>query len=287
MTHLSYDQLERRIVTWARSQADVRAAVVVGSQARHHHPADEWSDLDLILFVTAPAVYVSNKAWLEEIGEVWVPLLNYTPGSDPEWLVLFAGGLKADFLLVHAPDDWAQWLADSPYHDVFQRGVRLLFNKDAVRSELGSPPQTAVSATHPSPEEFLAVVNYVLLFASRTARMLRRGERWRAKKQCDCDLKQRLLTMMEWHARALNGASHDTWYDGRFLPEWADPRALAALPDTFAAYEIADLWRALFATLALFGWLAQETADRLGYSYPATAHARVTAWIESLYLTRK
>lgn len=42
--------LEASIVVWAGGRADVRAVVVVGSRARSLHPADAWSDLDLILF---------------------------------------------------------------------------------------------------------------------------------------------------------------------------------------------------------------------------------------------
>jgi hypothetical protein len=40
--------------------------------------------------------------------------------------------------------------------------------------------------------------------------MLKRGELWRAKRQCDGDLKQRLLTMLDWHEHATHGPSHDT-----------------------------------------------------------------------------
>jgi len=34
------------------------------------------------------------------------------------------------------------------------------------------------------------------------------------------------------------------------------------------------------ATLALYRWLAQETAAQLGYAYPAEVDERVTGWVE-------
>ena len=55
---------------------------------------------------------------------------------------------------------------------------------------------------------------------------------------------------------------------GRFMDEWADPRAVAALEPIFARYNDPEVWRALGATMDLFRWLAVETARAWGYAYP-------------------
>jgi aminoglycoside 6-adenylyltransferase len=67
-------QLEERFVAWANTRPDIRAAIVIGSRARMERPADEWSDLDIIIFTTSPRYYLSSVDWLENIG---TPLLNY------------------------------------------------------------------------------------------------------------------------------------------------------------------------------------------------------------------
>ena len=92
--------------------------------------------------------------------------------------------------------------------------------------------------------------------------------------------------MLEWHTRACVGGDCDTWDRGRFIEEWADPRARAALSDVFSRYDADDTWRALFASMDLFGWLGRETAVRLGYAYPADLDARVTAWVTSFHAAR-
>jgi len=61
---------------------------------------------------------------------------------------------------------------------------------------------------------------------------------------------------------------------------------VAALPDTFGGYDLEGLWRALFATLDLFRWVATETAERLGYAYPTRADHKVTGWIETVFSSR-
>jgi aminoglycoside 6-adenylyltransferase len=88
--------------------------------------------------------------------------------------------------------------------------------------------------------------------------------------------------MLEWHARAVNGPDHDTWMRGRFLEEWADPRAVAQFSEVFAHYDRQDIARALQATMVLFRWLAVETAQRWGYAYPADGEQFATKWVETL-----
>lgn len=280
-TPRTYKQLEQNVAAWAQRQPKLHAVIVVGSRARTDHPADEWSDLDLILFTTDPAPYSSRYDWLTEIGDVWLAHLNYTGRGDPEGLVLSADGLKADFVLVAAAGSLQQMIDRSPYQFVIQRLIRVLVEKSSIPTPLmlSEPQPTPL----PTSDQFHAAVQSFLWSAVRVGRELKRGELWPAKAPCDCALKERLLKMLEWHTQADHGPKRDTWHGGRFLEEWADPRAVASLADTFSTYDTADVGRALFATLGLFRWLALETSSRLGIDYPATADQHVTEWLQSLF----
>ena len=284
---MTYEQLEARITAWMRARPDIWAAVVVGSRARVEHPADEWSDLDLVLFVADPSPYTSGPDWLAEIGDTWMTYLDDTGHGDPEWFALFEGDLKLDVALVAAPLQVSQAglreiLESSPYSDVFERGMRVVLD----RSGAEAGPSFSITApkvpAHPMEAEFSALVSRVLLGALRAAGMLKRGELWWAKQQCDCELKHCLLAMLEWHARATLGADRDTWHDGRFLEEWAAPRAVEALPATFGRYDAEDVWRALHATLDLFRRLALELAAALRYAYPTQVDARIVARMQEV-----
>ena len=79
-------------------------------------------------------------------------------------------------------------------------------------------------------------------------------------------MKRLMREMTECHARATHGPDYDTWHEGRFLDQWADPRAVAGLTNAYAHYEESDVRRALWATMELFRWLSVETAERLGAS---------------------
>jgi aminoglycoside 6-adenylyltransferase len=264
-----YQQLELRLVDWAQTQSAIKAIIVVGSRARSVHSADEWSDLDLVIFANDATPYLSDPAWLNTFGIVIAADSQSFGKHDREWIALYADGSKLDaaFLsidLVAAPT--LQHMLDAfPYPTVLHRGVRVLVDKTGTSTELRLPQVN--SAPLPDQTEFEALIKRMLLGAIKTAKFIRRADLWRAKQLCDGELKQHVLTLLEWHAAA-QPDQRDIWYEGRFLAEWADREALVELPATFATYQKADLTRALFATLDLFRRLARDIARRLDYAYP-------------------
>ena len=67
-------QFVEQVRAWAEARADVGAAVLVGSAARSGTPADEWSDVDIALFVDDPMPYLRDSGWLSALG---APLLTF------------------------------------------------------------------------------------------------------------------------------------------------------------------------------------------------------------------
>src|SRR5690606_24449708 len=95
--------LEGAIARWAAARPDIQALAVVGSYARADHPADPWSDLDLVLFVDDPIPYLESAGWLEAIAPPRITFTEPTAlGIGRERRVLFEGGLDVDFTLLPA-----------------------------------------------------------------------------------------------------------------------------------------------------------------------------------------
>lgn len=282
---VAYQQLIDRFVQWAEDEENVRAAIVIGSRARDDHPADEWSDLDVIIYARDPQSLWGTTGWLHHVGEPLLTFVEPTPdGVGHERRVLFAGGLDVDFV----PDPVAglrQMLADGlppDDADMIRRGVRVLVDKDGLAARLVGSTVDPPTYLPPSEPEFLNLVHDFWYHAVWAGKHLRRGELWRAKGCCDRYLKHLLQQMMAWHAHASRGDDVDTWMRGRFLEEWADPRAVEALPAIFAHYDEQDVWRALAATMDLFRWLAVETADRWGYAYPVLGEEGATELVRRM-----
>ena len=288
-TASAYEQLMEKFIQWAQTEENIRAAVVIGSRARLDHPADEWSDLDILIFAYDPEPYLTTSNWLHHIGSPWLTFIEPTPdGSGFERRVLFQGGLDVDF----APDpvsDLKTMLDQGfppDYADMIHRGVRFLVDKDGYAKRLQDITIDPPPYSPPAESEFLNLVNDFWYHTVWTGKRLRRGELWRAKSCCDGYLKHLLRQMMEWHTHASRGEGVDTWMRGRFLEEWADVRAVESLPVIFAHYDEEDIWRALMATMDLFRWLAVESAELLGYSYPSFGEKRAAAFLQGLFSGR-
>jgi aminoglycoside 6-adenylyltransferase len=152
--------------------------------------------------------------------------------------------------------------------DAFGRGTRILFDR-AIPANAGRFVRRPMRPRHPITEQELTDhLHRTWMEALRAAKLIRRRDLFRAVRDVNTTLKQRLLIFAEWHAQTLHGAQADIWYNGRHLDQWADPRLLAALPETVAGYDADSLTRALDRTLDTVRWLAREIADRRGFVYP-------------------
>jgi aminoglycoside 6-adenylyltransferase len=266
-----YAHILEGFLAWAQQEETIRGVIVIGSRARKDHPADEWADLDLLLLVTDLNCFTEKSDWLNHIAPVWLTHTESTAdGRSLERRALFEGGLDVDFAFfpVTMVNTLLSGTLGDDAWDVFRRGARIVLDKDYTlqRALAAMPPAKAYEP--PSESTFLNSVNNFWYHSLWTAKHLRRGELIWAKGCCDGLLKELLRQMLEWQARAKHGAEFDTWLRGRFLEEWVDARVLPVLPDIYTHYDEADIWRALFASMRLYAWVSQETAEHLDYTYP-------------------
>ncbi len=277
------DALLERIRAWAPTHEELRGVLLVGSAARTATPADEHSDLDVILFVEDPAPWVDAAAWVREIGEPWITFVQGSGiGHMVERRVLFASGVDVDFSLVPPADARgadAGLLAHMRL--TLQRGAQVLHDPDgflarAVEAADTAPREERVE--RPSAAEVENVVGDLLYHVVWTARKAARGELWVAAECLNAHMQGRLLTLTSWHAAVVGGAG-DTWHAGRFLERWADPRAVEGLRRAMTTSDRGAIMASLAAACELTALLGGELAPLVGCEYPAEAHARVVAWL--------
>lgn len=283
---LTMAMLIERFTAWAQEHDDIRVLAILGSQARTDRPADQWSDLDLVMVVVDPTPYLADGKWLHAIAP---PILTFLEGTavagQVERRVMFEGALDVDVSLL--PATMIEQLANTQLPDeialVLGRGNRTLFDRDGIWTRIAAalPEEKTVHSAPPSAREFDQAVNDFLYHAVWATKKLLRGEVWMAKQNCDGYLKRLLCQMIGWHAGATSDWQVDTWHNGRFLDQWAAPEVLAGLPAIFASYDPGDIQRALLATVDLYGSLATPVAVALQTSYPHEAQRYVRDWIAS------
>lgn len=273
-------ELLNRFVLWAETQPDIRLLMVIGSRARSNQPADAWSDVDLIVAAHNPQPYLQYTDWLKMIGPVWVTHVEPTLAGVRERRVMFEGGYDFDLIFV-ADGQFGRLVHDPEVSDVIRRGVRILVDKDRIMTRITLPIGGRRPYEPPTEAEFTNLVNDFWYHAVWTTKKLRRGELWTAIHCCDGYMKHLLRQMLEWHTHAVGPGNHDTWFNGRFVEQWAEPRAIEQMREAFAHYSPADVARALQATMALFRRVATETAAQLNYAYPFQSDAHVNTWVNA------
>ena len=271
-----YDLLER-ITGWANYTPDVRAALLIGSYARDDHPADAWSDMDVLVVARHHEQFIHSADWLNKIGPNLLTFIEPVGNSRSyERRTLFTGGLDVDLSFVSPA--WLEGvLQEMPpdVADVIRRGARILVDKDGdLQKLLQIPLPAAIAWQKPTENEFINATSDFWFHTLWSARHLRRGELWWAKSGVDIRLKEHLRLMLEWHTHARRGDRVDTWLRGRFLEEWADPRAVEQLRFAFAHYDARDIADALHNTMNLYRWLEDETAACWDYAPPISSENR-------------
>jgi len=273
--------LETAIAGWCKQRPDIRAVIVIGSRGRRDQSADQYSDLDLILFSSSVDRYVLKADWLEQFGKLWIATLNRIGPGDPEWMAFYAPGIKTDFLLVSATSDQSitSALESLPYQQVLSRGFRVLYQSAADSGERVDLPVRKVPVSVPTEEIFYRELNAMLFTAARFVKFSLRGDTWRSRYTYEAELKSHLLKFIEWHAQLVGKPGADTWYEGRNISSWADQRAIAALPRLTLGQEPSQRQETLEAYLELVEMLAAETASWLGYIYPTGGQSAMIAWL--------
>jgi aminoglycoside 6-adenylyltransferase len=273
-----------RFLTWAKRRPDVRAGVILGSWAREEMPADNMSDLDLLVIVSDPSVFLSEASWLLTFGEPCLTFVEPTAtGNFKERRAAFKDGKDIDFSLVpvRAIEQMLEQLIPAEIADVFRRGFKILVDKDRLAEQLTDSSRwpekveklPTASLWNETGHDFL----YHVLLAAKKAR---RGELWVATSSCNGYLQNLLLRLIEWHAK--EKGQRDTWHKGRFLERWTEQEIVKALPDTFAKYELEDVQRALKANLHFYDKFGREVANAFGYDFPEEAYSFAVEQLQEL-----
>lgn len=261
--------------------------MIVGSRSRTDHPADAWSDLDIVVFATDPALLLDDDRWLNHIGDAIITYLESTAvGTWQERRVLFAGAHDVDFAVV--PAELTTALAglettDPLYAEisaVVGKGYRILIDRDQHLASI-MPRMTGPEVTTPLPPsqwQFTATINDFWYHCVWIAKKLRRGEMIVAHECLDGYQRRLLMRLIHWQAER-DGA---VWHGTRYMEEWAHPYISQHLATTWAQHNNEDIHHALMQMMDLVAWLARDIANIHNLEIPATSEPSVRTWVSEI-----
>jgi aminoglycoside 6-adenylyltransferase len=277
-----------RLIRWAEPRKEIRAMVMTSTRADPRATVDRFSDYDIVLVVADIHPFVTNRAWVQDFGEVLVAYWDPT-APDPDYgieqagnVIQYADGLKIDFRLwpIALLRQIAQAATLPPGLDA---GYAVLLDKDGLTSGMHPPTYRAYIPTRPTEATYRTWIEEFLNDAPYVAKFLLRNEVLPAKWCLDYDMKHMYLRrMLEWRMERDHGWSMPVGNLGKGLEKRLPSDIRAELKRTYVGAEIVENWEALFRTLALFRRVAIEVGEDLGFSYPHDLDRRVTAYVQAM-----
>lgn len=282
------DDVINKLIRWAEQRDSIRAMLLTSTRAVPNAPRDNLSDYDVILVVENIHPFFEDRNWIADFGEVlvtyWDPI-HLDPDHNIEKVanvIQFEDGLKIDFTLW--PVELLGKIIQAPRLQAeLDAGYRVLLDKDHLTDEMPPPTYTAYIPTRPTNEEYHKAIEDFFSDAPYVAKCLLRGELLPVKWALDYDMKHIFLRLvLEWRIEITHDWSIPVGALGKGLKKRLPFEIWSKLEETYAGAGIADNWKALFKTMALFRQVATEVGEALGYVYPQDLDERVVAYVQQM-----
>ncbi len=270
---------------WMRRTVNVRAALVLGSQARTEHPGDGNSDLDILLLAKEPDTFFEDRSWLAEFGEALATAEEdeNLPWAGIRWRVLrvlYSDGRAVDFSIL---PDAKRAAVLGLNREIHAKGYVVIhdpdgsFARDVARS-IAVVPNQQPARLDPSGLERTA--EGIVFRAHYAARKLTRGELYAAVVEINGPIAASLLALVEAHTALVVKRTSVLDYEGRFLEDRAEPWVLERLRRCFAPYDALAAADAISSIISLASSLISGFGPASGMDVTAPMFAASTALIE-------
>ena len=267
-----YKDIVDKIIKYGETSELVKAEVLIGSQSRKFDCADEYSDIDVMLFVSDIDFFINSDEWISSLGKYYISFVEKTVSGGMERRVIFENAMEADFIFLQA-DDFSRI---NELSEIVSRSYKMLLDKDNFTDIISHVAQSDKSFSIPSESEIQNLISEFFFHVIWASKKVMRGELWAAITCVDGYMKKLLLKMIEYHSHALHGTDYDTWHNGKFIERFAEPWVVKEFQNIYARYSDKDIMKALLNTMNLFQKIAVETMDKWDYEYPVISDKYAT-----------
>lgn len=270
------------ITGFARKDRRVLAAWMNGSRANPRAPADEYRDYDIVYAVEETASFINSREWLKAFG---IPLLVQEPDkNDAElgmptdtslsytWLMLFEDGSRIDLSIKTKEKALEAYVSDS-------LTVPLL-DKCGLLPEIPAASDRDYHVQMPTQGSFAGCCNEFWWCMNNVAKGLARGEMPYAADMYNLYVHPMLAQMTEWYIGAENNFSVSVGKHGKYFEKYLKKELYAAYISTYSAAEAQALAQVVRSSCRLFGSLARQTAQALGFEYNASEESGLLRYLE-------
>lgn len=265
------------ILSIAKDDDNIRAAIMNGSRVNPNAKKDPFQDYDIVYFVREVEHYKRNHAFIRPFGEF---MILQTPDEmiDPPaennghyaYLMQFLDGTRIDLSLFSLENIPAR-TADSL--------TVVLLDKDRLIPELPPPSDRNYLPKPPTAKLFDDCCNEFWWLNPYVAKGLWRDELTYAKQMLDVYVREELMKMLVWYVGVQTDFQKSPGKMGKYLKQSLDPQMWNMLKNTYADSQPDNSWESLFAMGNLFRQTAHCVATHFGFHYPEQDDRNVTNYL--------
>lgn len=250
------------ILSFAKEDERVRAVIMNGSRASTGAVIDEYSDFDIVYYVTDIKSFTSNHKWVDIFGErviMQMPDLMVEDNARENsfaYLMQFSDGNRIDLTL--------EILNES---HVFDSQSVLLLDKD---NKITLPPASDKDYLPKPPTEtdFYNCCNEFWWVSVYVAKGIKRKELIYAKLMQDRYVRDMLIEMLCFKAAYETDFKVSFGKGGKYLYNYMSAEDWKMYENTYSGSNFENIFSSLFAMCELFRKTAREVAEFYNYTYP-------------------
>lgn len=268
------------IMNKAITDERIRAVTMDGSRANRNAVHDQYSDFDIVYFVTDVREFTKDRNWVECFGEILIVQYSmdwYTHPYDYSghetfvYLIQFADGNRIDLSIVDISNIEKERSNNEPR--------TILLNKDNFEELLQIESENAFYITPPTEMEFYNTTNEFRWLSVYISKGLCREELYYAKYSYDVLIMEMFMEMLNWSI----GLHHDfkvtTGDHSKYLKRYLTEDEMKQVQGIFPNGDYEDIWEKLFLMYDYFHKLETEVAEHFNFSCNENENCRVREFL--------
>lgn len=250
------------IMKKAREDDRIRAVAMDGSRANKNAVHDQYSDFDIVYFVTDVREFTKDKSWVNYFGEILIlqcPMdwylhpYDYSSSDSFTYLIQFTDGNRIDLTLIDVKNIEAERSKNEPRI--------ILLNKDNFTALKLIENEEAFFIQPPSEMEFHNTTNEFRWLSLYIAKGLCREEFYYVKYCFDVSIMKMFMKMLNWTIGLHYDFKVTTGAHNKYLKRYLSDTDMKRVQEIFPDGSYTNIWDKLFLMYDYFHELEGEVAE--------------------------
>ena len=281
----SETEIKNLILGFAKQDDRIRAVLLNGSRANPNATPDGLRDFDIVFIVENLESFTRDHSWTNIFGEKIIFQLpdemnfgvedSYREKISFAYLMLFKDTNRIDLTLFPKKKLTANFNPDSL--------TLLWLDKDHLFTGLPQSGDKDYHIQEPAEKEFLDTCNEFWWATTYVAKGLVRDEIIYAKEMLEVVVRPMFMKVIEWQVGIENDFSVSSGKAGKFLKRYLPGDFYKKILLTYANFETAENWKALFLMTEIFQQSSNFVAEKLGFTINKREQQNVLAYLKALH----